>query len=109
MGRITLTVPCHNNVPINTTLIFDNYLRSEAALIGGMAKMVVNGAYSRIITRVMEELCGTSFSKTVVSEVCKDLDKAVQEFCHRPSEAEYPFLSMDATFFKVRENIRIIS
>lgn len=107
IGRITLQVPRHRNVPFKS-MIFDNYSRSEAALIASMAEMVVNGVSTRKVSKVMETLCGTSFSKSTVSEVCKDLDKAVAAFRSRPL-SEYPFLSVDATYFKMRENSRIIS
>ena len=87
VGRITLQVPRHRNVPFKT-LVFENYSRSEAALVAGMAEMVVNGVSTRKVSRVMETLCGTSFSKSAVSDVCKDLDKAVKElfivFAHDP-------------------------
>ena len=108
VGRITLHVPRHRNVPFKT-LVFDNYSRSEAALVAGMAEMVVNGVSTRKVSRVMETLCGTSFSKSAVSDVCKDLDTAVKEFQTRPLEGDYPFLTVDAAYFKVRENSRIIS
>ena len=108
VGRITLHVPRHRNVPFKT-LVFDNYSRSEAALVAGMAEMGVNGGSTRKGSRVMETLCGTSFSKSAVSDVCKDLDTAVKEFQTRPLEGDYPFLTVDATYFKVRENSRIIS
>ena len=108
VGRITLHVPRHRNVPFKT-LVFDNYSRSEAALVASMAEMVVNGVSTRKVSRVMETLCGTSFSKSAVSDVCKDLDKTVKEFQTRPLEGDYPFLTVDATYFKVRENSRIIS
>ena len=108
VGRITLQVPLHRNVPFKT-LVFENYSRSEAARVAGMAEMVVNGVPTRKVSRVMETLCGTSFSKSAVSEVCKDLDKAVKEFRTRPLEGDYPFLTVDATYFKVRENSRVIS
>ena len=85
VGRITLHVPRHRNVPFKT-LVFDNYSRSEAALVAGMAEMVVNGVSTRKVSRVMETLCGTSFSKSAVSDVCKDLDAAVKEFQTRPLE-----------------------
>ena len=108
VGRITLHVPRHRTVPFKT-LVFDNYSRSEAALVAGMAEMVVNGVSTRKVSRVMETLCGTSFSKSAVSDVCKDLETAVKEFQTRPLEGDYPFLTVDATYFKVRENSRIIS
>ena len=108
IGRITLAVPRHRNVPFKT-LIFDNYSRSEAALVAAMAEMVVNGVSTRKVSRVIESLCGTSVSKSSVSEICKHLDKEVESFRNRPLEGRYPFLTVDATYFKVRENNRVIS
>ncbi|SFO33657.1 Transposase (or an inactivated derivative) [Eubacterium pyruvativorans] len=108
IGTITLEVPRHRNQPFKT-LVFDNYSRSEAALIASMAEMVVNGVSTRKVSNVIETLCGTSVSKSQVSEVCQDLDQEVEAFRNRPIEGIYPFLTVDATYFKVRENNRIIS
>ena len=81
IGTITLTIPRHRNTPFKT-MIFENYSR---------------------------EICGTSFSKSTVSNLCKDLYKDVEAFRTRPLNGPYPFLTVDATYFKVRENHRIIS
>lgn len=108
IGKIQLSVPRHRNQPFKT-MIFDNYARSESALIAGMAEMVVNGVSTRKVTRVVETICGESISKSAVSDLCKDLEKEVDEFRNRPLEGKYPFLTVDATYFKVRENHRIIS
>lgn len=108
IGKIELVVPRHRNVPFRT-LIFDNYQRSEAALVTTMAEMVVQGVSTRKVARVIETLCGTTYSKSMVSEVCKELDYSVHEFRNRPLEKVYPFLFVDATYLKVRENHRIVS
>ena len=109
IGSITLSVPKHRGGEPFQTLIFDNYGRSEAALIVTMAEMVVNGVSTRKVSQVMETLCGKTYSKSTVSEACKELDKKVKEFRERPLAGEYPFMTVDATYFKVRENGRIIS
>lgn len=101
IGTIDLTVPRHRNIPFKT-MLFENYARSEAALVAGMAEMVVNGVSTRKVEKIMEELCGTSFSKSTVSNVCKDLSKDVETFRNRPLNGPYPFLTVDATYFKVR-------
>lgn len=108
IGAITLSVPRHRDQPFKT-MVFENYSRSEAALVASMAEMVVNGVSTRKISTVMETLCGTSYSKSTVSEVCKDLDVIVSGFKNRPLEGIYPFVYVDATYFKVRENHRITS
>ena len=109
IGSITLHVPKHRGGEPFKTLIFDNYCRSEAALIVAMAEMVVNGVSTRKVSNVMETLCGKSYSKSTVSEACKKLDEEVSTFRDRQLSGEYPFLTVDATYFKVRENGRIIS
>ena len=108
IGTIPLTVPRHRYEPFKS-MIFDNYSRSEAALIAAMTEMVVNGVSTRKVTLVVEQLCGKSISKSSVSDLCKDLDKSVREFKERPLTGNYPFLIVDATYFKVRENHRVIS
>lgn len=108
IGRLTLEVPRHRNEPFKT-MVFENYCRSEAALVATMAEMVVNGVSTRKVSRVMETLCDTKFSKSAVSEVCKDLDSSVNAFRNRPLEEEFPFVFLDATYFKVREDQRVIS
>ena len=62
IGTIELAVPRHRNVPFKT-LVFQNYKRSEAALVTTMAEMVVAGVSTAKVGRVMEEICGKSFSK----------------------------------------------
>ena len=108
IGSITLAVPRHRNIPFRT-LVFENYSRSEASLVASMAEMVVNGVSTRKVSKVMETLCGTSFSKSTVSEVCKELDAIVNEFKNRQLNGIYPFLLVDATYLKARENHRITS
>lgn len=79
IGTITLRVPRHRDVPF-VTMVFDNYQRSEAALLTTMMEMVIQGVSTRKVTKVVEELCGTSFSKSTVSELCKRMDEGIKEF-----------------------------
>lgn len=108
IGTITLNVPRHRNQPFKT-MIFENYSRSEAALIASMTEMVVNGVSTRKVSQVVTALCGTSYSKSVVSEICRSLEITVNEFRNRPLTGTYPFLTLDATYFKVRCNHRVTS
>lgn len=109
IGTLDLEVPRHRNEPFHT-LIFDNYQRSEAALIATMVQMVICGVSTRKVARVVETLCGTTFSKSSVSELCKRLDAEITAFRTRSLEdLAVPFLMVDATYFKARENHRIVS
>ena len=106
IGTITLSVPRHRNQPFHT-MVFDNYSRSEAALISAMAEMVVNGVSTRKIALVTETLCGHSFSKSAVSELCTSINGEIEHFRERPLDDGYPFLVVDATYLKARVDHRI--
>lgn len=109
IGTIDLHVPKHRDGEPFHTMLFNNYNRSESALILVMAEMVVNGVSTRKVAQVMELLCGKTYSKSTVSQACKSLDKNVKEFKERRLTCQYPFLTVDATYFKVRENMRVVS
>ncbi|GGK32313.1 hypothetical protein GCM10010965_26530 [Caldalkalibacillus thermarum] len=62
------------------------------------------------MTQITEELCGTHFSKSTVSDLCKRLDPLVEAWNHRPlSGSSFPFVLVDALTLKVRENGRVRS
>ena len=96
VGTITLRVPRHRFKPFETEL-FENYSRSESALIATMAEMVINGVSTRKIARITETLCGKTVSKSAVSNICQRLSEQVEEFRSRPLTKSYPFLTVDAT------------
>ncbi len=109
IGTLTLSVPRHRNQPFHT-MVFENYKRSEASLIATMVEMVVAGVSTRKVSKVVETLCGTSFSKSTVSELCKMLDKEIVKFKESSLESiEAPFIMIDGTYFKVRDNHKIVS
>lgn len=109
IGTITLQVPRHRNEPFHT-MVFENYQRSEASLIATMVQMVIAGVSTRKVSKVVETLCGKGFSKSTVSDLCKRLDKEIEQFKNHPlSSLDAPFLMVDATYFKAREDHRIVS
>src|SRR5699024_10764516 len=70
----------------------------------------VSGVSTRKVTQITEELCGTEFSKSTVSELCKRLDPIVTGWNNRPlSDREFPFILVDALYLKVREDGRVRS
>ena len=109
IGALTLDVPRHRNQPFHT-MVFENYQRSEASLIATMVQMVIAGVSTRKVSKVVETLCGTSYSKSTVSELCKKLDSEIAAFKTRPLNMnDAPFLMIDATYFKAREEHKIVS
>ncbi|GEB78566.1 IS256 family transposase [Sporolactobacillus inulinus] len=108
VGKLTLNVPRLRNGHFSTDL-FNRYQRSEQALVLSLMEMVINGVSTRRVSQITEELCGTEFSKTTVSDLCGRLDPIVSGWNNRPLEGNYPFLIVDAVYTKVRENGRVRS
>ncbi|TDW59239.1 mutator family transposase [Novosphingobium sp. PhB55] len=48
-------------------------------------------------------------SKSQVSRLCEELDEKAGAFLERPIEGDWPYLWIDATYVKVRQNGRIVS
>src|SRR6185437_16209058 len=51
----------------------------------------------------------TGISKSQVSRLCEEIDGKIAAFLNRPLEGDWPYLWLDATYVKVRENGRIVS
>ncbi|WP_126429726.1 IS256 family transposase [Brevibacillus marinus] len=109
VGTITLRVPRIRNGKFSTEM-FARYQRSEQALVLALMEMVVNGVSTRKVSQITEELCGTEFAKSTVSDLCKRLDPIVTAWNNRNlRESFYPFLIVDALVLKVREEGRVRS
>lgn len=109
VGSIKLKVPRTRDGEFSTT-VFQKYKRCEQALILSMIEMVVNGVSTRKVTRIVEELCGTSVSKSLVSNLTKSLDPVINEWRNRPlNTLYYPYIYVDALYIKVRENDKVVS
>ncbi len=107
VGRLTLRVPQVREGVFSTEL-FARSQRSEQALILTLMEMVVNGVSTRKVARITEELCGTSFAKSTVSDLCKGLDPLVHAWNERDlSGQRYPFVLVDAVVLKAREGARV--
>jgi putative transposase len=107
VGALQLRVPQVREGTFSTEL-FARYQRSEQALILALMEMVVNGVSTRKVARITEELCGTNFAKSTVSDLCKGLDPLVQAWNERDlSGQRYPFVLVDALVLKVREEGRV--
>ena len=100
VGTLELAVPRTRDGSFSTEL-FSRYQRSEQALVLALLEMVINGVSTRKIKRITEKLCGTSFSKSTVSELCKRLDPVVTAWNERDlSGKAYPFVIVDALYLK---------
>ncbi|HMB93396.1 MAG TPA: IS256 family transposase [Rhodothermales bacterium] len=102
VGELTLRVPQARDGSFSTE-VFRRYQRSEQALVLAMMEMVVQGVSTRKVSAITEELCGSQFSKSTVSQLCGELDSRVNAWNERSlSDSRYPFLVVDALVIKVR-------
>jgi putative transposase len=109
VGTLNLLVPQDREGTFSTRL-FSRYQRNEKALVLALMEMYVEGISTRKVKDVTEKLCGTSFSKSLVSSLATRLDSELQAWRSRPLEAEaYPYLFVDARYEKVRVGHRIVS
>src|SRR5690606_3919992 len=108
VGSLILHVPRFRDGKFSTEL-FARYQRSEKALVLSLMEMVVHGVSTRKVNEITEELCGSEFSKSKISNLCKELDPIVTAWNNRPLKDEYPFVIVDALYTKVREDGRVRS
>ncbi|MBA3390003.1 MAG: IS256 family transposase [Rubrobacter sp.] len=109
VGTLNLLVPQDRDGTFSTKL-FSRYQRNEKALTLALMEMYLEGVSTRKVKDVTEELCGTSFSKSLVSSLAGRLDAELRAWRSRPLEAEgYPYLLVDARYEKVRSGGRVVS
>ena len=109
VGTLNLLVPQDREGTFCTRL-FARYQRNEKALVLALMEMYVEGVSTRKVTEITEELCGTSFSRSLVSRLAGQLDSELEGWRNRPLEAKsYPYLFVDARYEKVRVDSRIVS
>ena len=108
VGRIELSVPQDREGRFSSEL-FSRFQRGEKALILALQEAYVQGVSTRKVTKITEALCGTSFSKSQVSQVCQDLDADIKAWRERPLEQAYPYLIIDATYLHIRSRGQVAS
>jgi transposase-like protein len=109
VGTLNLAVPQDRGGAFSTRL-FARYQRNEKALVLALMQMYVEGVSTRKVKEITEELCGTSFSKSLVSQLASGLDSELEAWRSRRLEAEaYPYLFVDARYEKVRVDGRVVN
>jgi putative transposase len=109
VGTLNLLVPQDREGTFSTRL-FSRYQRNEKALCLALMEMYVEGISTRKVKEVTEALCGTSFSKSLVSQLAGSLDSELSAWRARRLEAKaYPYLFVDARYEKVRVDGRVVS
>jgi putative transposase len=108
VGTLNLLVPQDREGTFSTRL-FCRYQRNEKALVLALMEMYIEGVSTRKVKEITEELCGTSFSKSLISSLASSLDSELEAWRKRRLEEAYPYLFVDARYEKVRVDGRVVS
>jgi transposase-like protein len=72
-------------------------------------EMTLEGVSTRKVSKITEQLCGTSFSKSLVSSLSADLDEQLSAWRNRPLSGVWPYIYVDALYEKIRHAGRVRS
>jgi putative transposase len=108
VGTMILRVPQDRGGQFSTQ-VFEQYQRSEKALVAALAQMYVQGVSTRKVAAITEELCGHEFSASSISTITARLDGQLEEFSRRPLKEAFPYVIVDARYERVREGGVIVS
>ena len=82
---------------------------AEKALTAVIQEAYIQGVSTRSVDDLVKAMGMSGISKSQVSRLCEEIDERVKAFLDRPIEGEWPYLWIDATYVKVRQNGRIVS
>ncbi|MEN3232560.1 IS256 family transposase [Methylobacterium ajmalii] len=107
-GTVELRIP-----KLRTGSYFPSFLEprrmTEKALTAVIQEAYIQGISTRAVDDLVQALGGTGISRSQVSRLCQEIDERVNAFLEQPIEGEWPYLWIDATYVKVRQNHRIVS
>ena len=83
--------------------------RAERALVATVREAYVQGVSTRRVDDLVKALGLDGISKSQVSRLCEELDTEVERFRSRKLEGTYPYVWVDATFLKVRQDHRVVN
>jgi transposase-like protein len=82
---------------------------AEKALTAVIQEAYIHGVSTRSVDDLVKAMGMSGVSKSQVSRLCGEIDERVAAFLDRPLEGDWPYLWIDATYVKVRQNGRIVS
>src|SRR5215468_3747705 len=82
---------------------------AEKALAAVVQEAYVQGVSTRSVDELVQAMGMSGISKSQVSRLCADIDDKIAAFLNRPLEGDWPYLWLDATYVKTRDNGRIVS
>jgi transposase-like protein len=82
---------------------------AEKALTAVVQEAYVQGISTRSVDDLVKAMGMTGISKSQVSRLCVEIDGKINTFLNRPLEGEWPYIWLDATYLKQRQDGRIVS
>src|SRR3954454_6818944 len=82
---------------------------AEKALTAVIQEAYIQGISTRSVDDLVKAMGAGGVSKSQVSRLCEEIDGKVKAFLDRPIEGDWPYLWVDATYVKVRQNRRVVS
>jgi transposase-like protein len=82
---------------------------SEKALTAVIQEAYIQGISTRAVDELVKAMGMSGVSKSQVSRLCQEIDERVTSFMNRPLEGDWPYLWLDATYVKVRQQGRVVS
>jgi transposase-like protein len=111
-GTVELAVPRARDSSYFPSLL-EPRRRAERALSAVVQEAYVHGVSTRKVDDLVKALGMGGISKSRVSELCEELceelDEEVERFRGRPLEGPYPYVWLDATYLKARQDGRVSS
>ncbi len=108
VGTVELAVPKVRDGSYFPSLL-EPRRRAERALTAVVQEAYVQGVSTRRVDELVKSLGMTGISKSQVSRICSELDEEVERFRGRPLSGMYPYVWLDATFVKTRQQGRVVS
>ena len=108
VGSLELRVPRVRDGSFFPSLL-EPRKRAERALVAVVQEAYVQGVSTRRVDDLVQALGLQGISKSQVSRLCAELDAEVERFRTRRLEGPYPYVWLDATFLKVRDQGRVVS
>ena len=108
VGSVELDV-IRDREGIFSTELFRRYQRSEQAFVLSLIEMYIQGVSTRRVKNITETLCGTSISKSTVSNLVKEIDTNISRWRNRELAQNYPYLVVDARYEDIRNEGIVMS
>src|ERR1700686_46961 len=82
---------------------------AEKAIAAVVQEAYIQGVSTRSVDELVQAMGLDGISKSQVSRLCEEIDERVKPFLGRPTEGDWPYVWLDATYLKVRRGGRIVS